>query len=213
MHFRYDDIIAQISGRPTWWFNGVPRYSAFDPAMVGSFEIALVHTECRECRTRYDVAIGSQPPSFASLRDVISFENRLNVGDPPFACAEMGARCSGGYCMTSLEMRVLEFWTKDGRISNAWRRDTDWERPLIHANWDSDAQDDEGVWGRILDSDRIDEWSQARRDGDFATMVAILKEFDCERPLEVAHMIDLERRYQLLRDKTSAIRNDRFGEN
>ena len=213
MHFRYDDIIAQITGRPLWWFNGVPRYGAFDPAMVGSFEIALVHTECRECRTRYDVAIGSQPPSFASLRDVISFENRLNVGDPPFACVEMGARCHGGYCMTSLEIRVLEFWTKDGRISNAWRRDADWERPLIHANWDSDAQDDEGVWGRILDSDRIDEWSQARRDGDFATMVAILKEFDCERPLEVAHMIDVERRYQLLRDETWAVRNDRFGKN
>src|SRR3546814_16429081 len=86
MLLRYDDIIDRVSDRALWWLDGVPRYCAFDPELVISSEVALVHTECRECRTRYDVAVCPRAPLFANVRDQVAFENQVNVGDPPVAC-------------------------------------------------------------------------------------------------------------------------------
>ena len=116
--------------------------------------------------------------------------------------------------MTSLEVRILEYWVQDrGSVRHTWQRDPTMERPLVHLNWDSGGHEDQGVWDRILDSDGIDEWRQLRRGDDVAAMTAFLIAFDCERPAEVAHMFDVERRYRLFRDEVSAVRAERFGKN
>ncbi|SNS91462.1 hypothetical protein SAMN06295955_107150 [Sphingopyxis indica] len=214
MLLRYDDIIDRVSDRALWWLDGVPRYCAFDPELVISSEVALVHTECRECRTRYDVAVCPRAPLFANVRDQVAFENQVNVGDPPVACHLLGARCAGGATMTSLQVRILEYWVQDrGTIPHIWRREPSMERPLAHANWASGGDEDQGVWGQILDSDRIEEWTRARQSGDIAAMCGVLQAFDCERPAKVAHILDVERRYRLFKDEISALSIERFGGN
>lgn len=211
MHSRYDDIVERIAERPLWWLDGVPRYGPFHPKPFWGREVALVHTECQECRTRYDVAVQPRWPVCISLRDALAYANSFDVGDPPNACNVLRARCAAGPTMTSLEVRILEFWVRDGTF-DPWRRDKSMERPLVDVNWD-DNEEPDAVWYRIFHSDRRDEWQRARLSGDVAAMRTILQAFDCERPAEVAHMLDVERRHVLFRDEIAALRRERLGGN
>ena len=213
MHAPYHDILRKVPQRPVWWLGGVPRYEPFSPDSAGIFEIALVHTECQACRTRYDVAVTARPPLFHSLRTVLAYDNSLEIGDPPFACNELGApQCGAGYCMSSLEIRILEFWCRTTILSE-WRRDPDLERPL--ADWDGDEagrrNSIQSVIARIYESERSVEWHRVNGEGDFAAIVHILKDFGCERPEEVANMLDLDRRERQFRGEVSALTTERLG--
>ena len=48
-------------------------------------------------------------------------------------------------------------------------------------------------------------------EGHFARMAAILNDFGCERPRQVAHMLDLGRRRDTLSDEVRALYEERFG--
>ncbi|MCJ2184024.1 hypothetical protein MTR62_15165 [Novosphingobium sp. 1949] len=199
MRQKYHDIIRNIPHPPIWWFEGIPRYEAFSPAIIGTFEIALVHTECRSCRTRYDIAIKPQPPLYHSLRNILAYTNALEVGDPPFACDELGAQCNMGYAMSSLEFKILEFWCRSD-VRSEWQRISHLEQPLVDANWDGENANilPDPIFLRIANSDRNAEWRNARQQGQFSQMIEILREFGCERPIEVANMLDLDRREKSL---------------
>ncbi len=213
MHLQYHDILRRVPQRPLRWLDGVPRYEPFTPDIVGSVEVALVHTECQSCGTRYDVAVRPRPPLFHSLRTVLAFSNSLEIGDPPFACLELGAtRCSAGYCMSSLEMRILEFWCR-ADVQSGWRRDSDFERPLADAGLGVAGEDDSprSIMTRIYSSERQDEWRRVCSRGDFPAMVDLLTAFGCERPDQVANMLDRDRRERLFWQELSALREERLG--
>jgi hypothetical protein len=213
MHLRYDDILNRVSHRPLWWLDGVPRYDPFSPCGVGGFEVALVHTECQDCRTRYEVAVRPRQPLFWSLRDMVAYMNSLDVGDPPNACRSLGSsNCSAGYCMSSLEISILEFWHRSSLMQN-WQRDCCMERPLVDTHYHGvfETESAKPVFLRIYESDRNNEWRQAQEEGNFPLMVDILTAFDCERPKSVAHMLDLERRDRLVRNDIAAVRKHRLG--
>ena len=213
MHLKYHDILRHVPHGPLWWLNGVPRYEPFSPDVAGTFEIALVHTECRECGTRYDVAVQPRPPLFHSLRTILAYRNHLDVGDPPFACEELGtAQCLAGYCMTSVEIEILEFWYR-ADISAKWQRDASLERLLADASPTAgrESAPPEPVYLRIHNSERKDEWHQARERGDFPAMVEFLAAFGCERPADVANMIDLDQREQSFRREIWGLTAERLG--
>ena len=117
--------------------------------------------------------------------------------------------------MSALQIAVIEFWSKEGQPFPKWVRHPEWERPLADADViGEDAP--QPIWRRIANSERDGAWETARRSGDFSTMVAILAEFGCERPKEVAHSLDVERRRKLrLREwmvEDETLREARFGE-
>ena len=209
MHVRYNDIVSRVSEPPVWWLRGVPRYGPFRPgdATVYGYQIALVHTRCQSCGQRYDVA--AEPEPYRNLRNVIAFESQLDIGDPPNVCHNP-PHCTGTV-MTSDQIAVLEFWERDGSTT-VWTRDPTMERPLVDAERDEPGKMlREAVFFRIHESDRKEEWMLARREGHFARMAAILNDFGCERPREVAHMLDLERRRKALFEEFTALHEERFG--
>lgn len=215
MYIVYDDILSRVQGRPRWWLNGFPRYRPFTPNDVGVYEheVALVHTECQGCGMRYDVAVKSGRLG-RSLRNVIAYENQLDIGDPPNACRFLGRDCSAGAVMSSFQIAVVEYWTRDSALTRDWRRDESMERPLVDADWRGIATEipEAPIFLRIYQSTQKDDWQRARNEGDFSTMASILSAFGCERPREVAHMLDLERRQKLLNDEAIELARARFGE-
>ena len=113
MYPDYDDILEVASKPPLWWDKGVPRFRTFTPHDVyPATQVALVHTKCQDCRTRYDIAVTS---AFLgnNLRDLLAFYRELGVGDPPNACGyppiPRTLNCTGRV-MNSLEIEILEFW-------------------------------------------------------------------------------------------------------
>jgi hypothetical protein len=102
--------------------------------------------------------------------------------------------------MSSLEISVLEFWYRDD-VLLPWQRDPRLERPLVDGPNDTNGASPplKPVFLRIYDSHKENERRAARAQGDYPTMVALLAQFGCERPSEVANMIDLDRRYDLFR--------------
>jgi hypothetical protein len=215
MYIRYDDIISRVVDDPLWWSNGIPRYDPFQPSAVSVYchQVALVHTECQICRQRFDVAI--EPPGrLSDLRDVFAWQGRLDADDPP--CHDHRGEGCPGRSMSSFEMEVLEFWDrvpwdKERKIESHWKRDSGMERPLAEADWDKPGPLPEPVFLRIRNSDQKDEWHRAERGGDFARMVSILRSFGCERPEQVAHMLDLDRRRMALTHEFRALHEERFG--
>lgn len=213
MHLKYHDILRRACGRPLWWLDGVPRYEPFSPDVAGTIEIALVQIICQSCGTRYDVAIRPTPPFYHELRDVLAYTNSLEVGDPPFACHELGAtECSAGYCTSSLAIKVLEFWWRTGPVAE-WQRDQSLERMLAdaHGNGIAEKVPPQPVFLRINNSDKENEWREARERGDFPTMTRLLAEFGCERPADVANMLDLDRRLKKFKKECWALTKERLG--
>jgi len=191
MHVHYHDIFSHISDEPLWWLNGVPRFSPFKPddVCVYGVDTVLVHTECQGCRKRYDVAFRS-----AYIKEKIAYMASLDLGDPPNAC------CRVGPTMSSIEVKILEYWRPLSFPNRGWERIPEWERQLVDANWDEGSEQNESVLSRLHGSSHEADWRQARRDGNFPVMVSILRKLGCELPESVAHMLDAEsRRTQLER--------------
>jgi hypothetical protein len=152
------------------------------------------------------------PPLFHKLRDLLSYTNSLGIGDPPFACRELGANCGPGYCMSSLEIRILEFWYRT-TVGSKWQREPRFEQMLADAIWNEASENTppEPIFLRIHNSEKKDEWRRARERGDFEAMVRLLTEFGCERPADVANMVDLDFRDELARRDRWALTEARLG--
>jgi hypothetical protein len=208
MYIGYDDIVSRISSAPLWWLDGVPRYEPFSPQQVGVYvyEVALVHTECQRCRTRYDVAVQNSRYR-PDLRSRIAYTNEVSVGDPPNACHSEG--CLAGPTMNSMEIAVLQFWECHDTL-RGWRRHPSWERPMVDAAWKG-AEGSSPIFLQIYRSERKEEWSRALSAGDCPQMLAILESFGCERAAEVAHMLDLERREAEFAAQRIRLHSERFG--
>jgi hypothetical protein len=213
MQTEYNDILKRIAAPPLGWLDGVPRYDTFHPREVEVYahEVALVHVECQECSRRYDVAVRRGP--FGSLRDNIAYENELPVGDPPRACPEQLSMSHAGATMSALQISVLEFWSREGHPIPRWQRDHSMERPLADAihNQTGEIIPDRPVFLRIHESMRKDDWMRANEDGNFSKMVSILTQFECNRPVEVAQMLDYQRRNQIFLREIVALRKQRIG--
>ncbi len=114
MHHHFDDIRERINDSPKWWDeNGVPRYCEFSPAETANIyrnECALCIIACQDCRHEFSVALSEDEmrmvhgrPSLAELIE----SGELHYGDPPnIHC------CPAGPTMSSVMMRVVEFWKK-----------------------------------------------------------------------------------------------------
>ena len=109
--------------------------------------------------------------------------------------------------MRSLEIAVLEFWRKNNW---AWERNSAFEIPLADSDWCHGNRDVAPMHLRISNSDQGREWYKARKEGDFETMVRILTSFGCERAIEVAHMVDVQRRQEELAAEVRALCKERL---
>lgn len=121
MHRNYSDIMELIEQSPVWFDeNAVPRYCQFSPdklANIYADEAALVEVECRGCKRKFRVAhseLNQNDQLWGKTgRDRIAFisdlilERRLKYGDPPNVQC-----CAAGPTMTSVSVRVLEYWCK-----------------------------------------------------------------------------------------------------
>jgi hypothetical protein len=202
VHISYEDIQSRIPDRPLWWFNGVPRFDHFRPQDVNVYtrEVALVHTQCQTCGTRFDVAVLPEPHG-RDLRTRIAYFSSLEIGDPPLHCPRLD--CSGN-SMGSLEIAVSEFWTRE--IGEHWQRDASFERPLTDADEDRPIP----IFLQLYSSERFAEWKKAVDESNYSGMVEILVSFGCERPAEVAHMLDVGHREKKFEDEISHLRRERF---
>ena len=210
MYVEYHDILSRIRDRPLWWHRGTPRYDAFNPGSVSVYarQVALVHTQCQACDVRYDVAV-LPDQEWNNLRDRLAYTNELGVGDPPNALHHP-IGCAGP-TMNSIEIEILEFWEKQP-ILQGWNRVEGLERSLAGKAWIETDQFDDSVMTRIHASDRKQEWMEAMRGGDFGTMVAVLEHFECERPREVAHMLDSQRLQRDCLNHRVALHRERFSQ-
>jgi hypothetical protein len=198
MYIAYEDIVERIDAAPLWWLYGVPRYDPFDQTSVDVYarEVALVRTECQTCEQPFDVAVHYPSARYRHpLRYKLAFQSRLDIGDPPQACRNSACRGS----MTSVEVEVLQFWRLEyeGAFSH-WLRDTNFERVLDRSAWHGSAVDPVtlSVETRLRASPQWDDWHRAYVAGDFDSLVGILTAFGCEHTVEVANMLDIERRFE-----------------
>ena len=116
----YADIMERIPEPPKWWDeNGVPRYCDFAPAngAIYAEECCLLLVECQRCRREFQVCVSQhyadrfnaadpQHP-FPTLTALVQ-ANNVEYGDPPYVGC-----CNAGPTMTSVPMRVIEFWRRD----------------------------------------------------------------------------------------------------
>jgi hypothetical protein len=126
----YADIRTAIDREPDWFtIDGVPRYRAFHPDMLGVYDrmAVLVAVECASCSHRMLVGDGS--PEFAfniktgqmDTYAVEDFAAGLAMSDPPrHSCP------GGGETMGCDEMSVVEAWDQ---ADHEWRRRSDLEGP------------------------------------------------------------------------------------
>lgn len=133
----YYGEILEAMGEPRWWDkNFVPRYGAFNPEertmVYNGKEVALVDIRCQSCGEVFHVCASAGNHSPVSLEESIR-ENKLQFGDPP-----NNNCCAVGPTMSSVPIRVLEFWRseprKDNPFRNEWVRVSELERD-IRINW------------------------------------------------------------------------------
>ncbi len=112
MHRCYSDILELTEKKPVWFDEqAVPRFCEFSPAEVDVYahECALVEIACQGCDHRFKVAIVADThdgdPSIANAIRA----NEVHYGDPPnIQC------CAAGPTMSSMSVRVIEYWTRQG---------------------------------------------------------------------------------------------------
>jgi hypothetical protein len=123
----YNDIRSRIPEQPKWHDeHGVPRYDDFHPSLspnVYAAEVLLYEIACQNCDARYLVeenwnaydllSIISGKPTPA-LSDRVR-RQAVHYGDPP--CWECGA----GATMNCLDIRTVQFWTRDNDC-HEWER-------------------------------------------------------------------------------------------
>lgn len=129
----YRDITRRL-GEPLWYDeHGVPRYDPFHPDLCGVYDtyVALLEIACQACGRRFHVAVGvdagwhmvttgGKEPELPTRESVGSFD----FGDPPRHTCDDGGLCAGE-TMSSVPLRVIEFWRRDWRRGGLaeWRRD------------------------------------------------------------------------------------------
>jgi len=119
----YLDILERVAERPSWWWQGVPRYGPFHPSRVtsGPGEVLLVAAACQACGHE-DLICATGPGNHWTFRDRIDVAASIGVGNAPFEC------CSYGHIFSLSERKVEEFWTWQG---NDWVRQSGLEQPLL----------------------------------------------------------------------------------
>lgn len=133
MHTNYQDILSLTDKEPLWFDEqAVPRFCPFEPnklANIYAHEACLLEIKCQACGSPFVVAMSygsfEQMQGYQRLSDQINSNNELFYGDPP----NIGC-CSGGMTMTSVAIRVLEFWFEDKTTGYHWRRKPELEREL-----------------------------------------------------------------------------------
>jgi hypothetical protein len=109
MKHPYDDIRSRIAEAPAWFDqSGVPRYGAFVPRQspnIYAEQVCLMEIACQRCEKRFRVELSSTFELSKGRLDQAIRNRDLRYGDPP------NHRCSGD-SMTSIPLRVLEFWRK-----------------------------------------------------------------------------------------------------
>lgn len=139
----YRDIL-DVAGPPVWWdHDGVPRYVAFAPELLGVYQrfAILARIECQSCRLRMSVGCGYDRSVIApSMTDPGRYEVRtltlaglaegFAYGDPPHH-----GGC-GGESMQSVGVYIEQAWERSLRPGLSWSRNTDLERVDIRPDWD-----------------------------------------------------------------------------
>lgn len=139
MYPSYEDITSRIPEAPGWWQEGgVPRYGVFTPRETASIyanEAALVEIACQSCDARFHVSFHADKMDAYEGRSVADLirSDSLHYGDPP----NTGC-CAAGATMSSINVRVVEYWSKDhaqfvkkGVITD-YERYSEWKRdPLL----------------------------------------------------------------------------------
>lgn len=131
MKNRYEDILAVAGIAPMWWDeNGTPRFATFHPNLLPDIycqEACLLVIWCQNCLTafrvgmswnRFEGLVDKAPPLSERILD-----GSIYYGDPP----NTGC-CPPGPTMTSISVRVEQFWRRDG--PGGWERDESFEIEL-----------------------------------------------------------------------------------
>lgn len=123
MHVSYDDILHRIPEPPLCWSNGVPRYEPFEPHMTSVYagEALLVEAKCQHCGCKFNLGVQSSlhRPEYGPAIQ----EGDIRLDDPP------SHDCDGpGNSMTSMPVRVLEFWEKVNVSTNPKQWSGEWRR-------------------------------------------------------------------------------------
>lgn len=143
MHRDYKDIRKRIPTPPLWFDeHAVPRYEPFAPAWIANIyaeECVLLRIHCQSCDAVFDVCLSTSPMD--KIRFQMTYGNawvslaaqaaqrELEYGDPPnVEC------CASGPVMSSVAIRVLEFW----RRGDGWQRVPELEIDQ-EAPWASDT--------------------------------------------------------------------------
>jgi len=127
----YYDIRSRIAESPSWFDDhGVPRYGEFSPrnsANLYAKEAVLAEIRCQGCDQTYRVGfsynIEQTTDPVRPLAQHIR-AGRLDYGDPPNAC------CHAGATMSSIPVRVLEYWWRQEPSKMHWQRDASLETDL-----------------------------------------------------------------------------------
>lgn len=118
MHNPYDDIRSRL-GKPLWFDeNAVPRYCPFTPdefADIYARQGCLMEIACQNCGQRFEVAMSSGSLDRYDLVALVQ-AGAIYYGDPPNVNC-----CSSGPTMTSISLRMLEFWIRN-RDTHRWER-------------------------------------------------------------------------------------------
>ena len=118
----YTDIRSRIAEPPEWFDeNGTPRYGAHTPDMcpdIYASEVALLLIACQACRVPMKVQM-FDPPHASRMADEVR-RKEIHYGDPPDHDNDAGIHCHVGCTMNCIDLRVLEYWKREG--ANPWQR-------------------------------------------------------------------------------------------
>lgn len=119
----YEDITKRL-GAPLWWDdNGVPRYDAFDPDLLGVYDrlALLLLIECQACEREFHVAIALDGLA-VHCSNLLSENGALNrkaaaeVGVYAFHYGDPPPHDCIGDTMNSTMKKVEEAWCKEAAV-------------------------------------------------------------------------------------------------
>ena len=123
MNHHYNDIRRLIDEEPEWFDEcAVPRYCTRAPSLCANIyadEVAFVEIRCQNCGHKFIVAfswgMSDEVRGHQALSVIVEDGGDLHYGDPPnIQC------CPAGPTMTSISIRVVEFWKQN--VWPHWRR-------------------------------------------------------------------------------------------
>ena len=127
----YPDIHALTTAAPLWYdANGTPRYAPHHPELcpdIYADTVALIAIECQSCQHEFLVQVSTK------RRAGHAIYWQQPYGDPPSHEDDgAGGVCASGSTMTSVPVRIVEFWTRSG---GDWQRDSAQEGRDIRPEW------------------------------------------------------------------------------